>query len=205
MEISVKPIDTAIEVAKAFIQKVVSPPLEEVGGLLVDTVRSWRLKNQIRIIQNAENILKEKGISTMQVSLKVMAPLLEGCSLEDDEELQQKWASLLVNTIASDSKIQSTLFSGILKEMSKQDAQVFEVILEACTTRIPFQGSTRIELNGRTTIPMAFTNIPEIDLTFDNLKRLRLIRELRVSHSNESPVIPTGLGLKFIEACRVQD
>jgi hypothetical protein len=51
-----------------------------------------------------------------------MAPLLEQCSLEEDEGLQEKWAALLAHTVSEGSELNSTLYSHILGQMTKSDA-----------------------------------------------------------------------------------
>ena len=91
MELKIQPLETLAQAAKEFLQKVVTPPLEELGLLFADSVKLWRFKNQVSILSKAENYLKEKEIKTRKVSLKIMVPLLEECSLEEDENLQDKW------------------------------------------------------------------------------------------------------------------
>ena len=49
--------------------------------------------------------------------------------------------------------------------------------------------------------PKALENYPDIDLIFDNLKRLRLIREIATHGSDQVLVVFSELGLKFMAAC----
>lgn len=202
MELKIKPVDTALEAAKHFVQTVITPPLEQVGGLLADKVKSWRLNNQINIVIKAEKLLKDRGIRTKKISLKVMAPLLEECSLEDDENLQQKWAALLANTVAESSSIKTNIFISTLKEMTAEDAEIFEVIFEHCTISTPTDKGIEFTHSRRAISPDAFNDYPDIDLIFDNLKRLRLVREIATYGSDRVPVVISELGLKFMVACR---
>jgi hypothetical protein len=201
MELKVRPLDTALEIAKNFIQSVITPPLEEIGGMLADKVKAFRLKNQIKIIQQADELLKTRGVKTKKVSLKVMAPLLEECSLEEDDELQKKWAALLANTVAENSSIKTNIFTSTLKEITTEDAEVFKAIFEHCT--IKEQGPAGIVTvhRNRAISPAAFEDYPDIDLIFDNLKRLRLIREIATHGSDRVPVVVSELGLRFMAAC----
>lgn len=201
MELKIKALDTAFEAAKHFVQTVITPPLEQVGGLLADKVKSWRLNNQIAIVIKAENLLKERGVKTKKVSLKVMAPLLEECSLEDDENLQQKWAALLANTVSENSTVKTNLFTSTLKEMTAEDAEVFQVIFGHCTISTPTERGIEVTHSRRAISPDAFKDYPDIDLVFDNLKRLRLIREITTHGSDRVPVVVSELGLKFMLAC----
>lgn len=201
MEVKIKPLDTALEAAKHFVQTVITPPLEQVGGLLADRVKSWRLNNQINIVVKAENLLKERGVKTKKVSLKVMAPLLEECSLEDDENLQQKWAALLANTVMENSTIKTNIFTSTLKEMTTEDAEIFQAIFEHCIITTHTEKRVEYAHSRRAISPDAFKEYPDIDLVFDNLKRLRLIREIATHGSDRVPVVVTELGMKFKAAC----
>jgi hypothetical protein len=201
MEVKIPSLDIAIEATKHFIQTVITPSLEQVGGLLADSVKSWRLNNQINIVIKAERMLKERGINTKKVSLKVMAPLLEECSLEDDENLQKKWAALLANTVSENSIIKTNIFTSTLKEITTEDAEVFQVIFEHCTIRTPSEKGFEVTHSRRAISPDAFKDYPEIDLIFDNLKRLRLIREITTHGSDRVPVVVSELGMKFMAAC----
>ena len=202
MEIKIRPIDTALDAAKHFIQTVITPPLEQVGGLFADRIKLWRIKNQIDIVSKAEEFLKKKGLKTKKVSLKVMAPLLEECSLEEDEGLQNKWAALLANTVAEKSTIQTNIFTSTLKEMTTEDAEVFEIIFYHCTTTEQKDNGNIVIVNRNRAITQAsFDEYPEINLIFENLKRLRLIREITTHGSDQVPVVVSELGLKFMIAC----
>jgi hypothetical protein len=61
IEVSIKiPLfEKTVEVAKEFLQKVIVPPLEEVGGLLTDQIRFVRFKRQVDTLIRADNYLKE--------------------------------------------------------------------------------------------------------------------------------------------------
>jgi hypothetical protein len=196
-----EPLNTAVDAVKHFLQTVITPPLEQVGGLLADEVKLWRFNNQIRIVRKAEERLRSKGMKTKKVSLKVMAPLLDECSLEDDEDLQNKWAALLANTVAENSTIKTNIFTSILKEMTSEDAEIFESIFEHCTIATETDEGVVIAHRNNAITPKAFVNYPEIDLIFDNLKRLRLIREITTHGSSQVPVVVSDLGLKFMMAC----
>jgi hypothetical protein len=128
LTIKVPGLDQLAEIAKDFVQKAISPALEEVGGLFADQVRLYRFTRQVDIVLKAEAYLKKKNIKTKKVSLKVLAPLLEDCSLEEDEKLQERWAALLANTVSEGSTLDSTLYSHILSQLTRADAEVFELL-----------------------------------------------------------------------------
>ena len=130
-----------------------------------------------------------------------MAPLLEECSMEEEEDLQKKWIALLVNTFAENSTIKTNIFTSTLKEMTTEDAEIFQAIFEHCTISTTTEKGVEINHRGRAISPKAFENYPDIDLLFDNLKRLRLIREIATHGSDQVLVVFSELGLKFMAAC----
>ena len=115
--------------ASAFLEKVTTPPLKELGSLLADQVKLWRFKNQINIINKAQDFLQKKGVSPKQVPIKTLAPLLEYCSLEEDEDMQTKWASLLAN--AANPEFKDDIYSSyieILKQLSPLEAKILDFL-----------------------------------------------------------------------------
>lgn len=201
MNLNIEPLDKLAEAAKDFIQKVITPPLEEIGLLLTDKIKLWRFKNQISILSKAENMLKERGLKTRKVSLKVMTPLIEECGLEDDESLQNKWAALIANTVCVDSKLDTTLYSKILSEMTKSDAELFETLFNMQLELNPnLHSKSKFEIYQR--IPFSVRKLRdsaiEFDMILDNLIRLRLIKEVYSSQGAVLSVIVTQLGINFL-------
>ena len=56
MDINIKALEVTADTAKEFIQKLLFPAIEEVGGLLADRLKLFRLKNQVDVLNRAENI-----------------------------------------------------------------------------------------------------------------------------------------------------
>jgi hypothetical protein len=54
MDTEKKIIEEGIAVAKNFLQKLINPPLEELGLLIADNIKLWRFKNQVKILTKAE-------------------------------------------------------------------------------------------------------------------------------------------------------
>ena len=100
-------IEKGIDVVKDFVDKLITPPVEEFGLLLKDKVKSWRFSNQVNILLKAKKICEDKNINIKSISLKLLCPLLENASLEENDELQDKWAILLSNLVDSEQNIQN--------------------------------------------------------------------------------------------------
>jgi hypothetical protein len=213
MKIEIPAIDNITEGVKYFLQKVITPPLEEVGLLFADKVKLWRFKNQVNMLTKAENHLTAKGLKTRKVSLKVLTPMLEYGSLEEDESLQDKWAALFANTVKEGSAIDTTLFSHILSQLSQKDAELFEFIHNLSTKNDSgkhsgIDGQTgrfslTYKLNYKFTVDDILRGFKDSYLSMDNLIRLRLVRETTSKDilGNEINYIElTSLGFTFMAA-----
>jgi hypothetical protein len=204
INVKIPVLDNAVELVKDFIQKVISPSLEEVGGLLADQIRSFRFKNQVKIVLEAEAYLNAKGIKTKKASLKVLAPLLEDCSLEENEILQKKWVALLVNTTREGSPIDNPIYSYILSQLSPEDAKILETIFDLTTkTFKQNESSITVHVSGSSVqIKFSQKEYSNSVISIDNLIRLRLIKETRYSEDN-SPLTLTNLGISFLNYCKL--
>lgn len=120
-EIKALAIEKGFELAKDFLGKIISPSVEEIGLLMADNIRYFRFKNQIKILNKAQNYIAEKGISIKQIPVKILVPLLENASLEEDEELQDKWSNMICNMIDSESNFTNNVFPYILGQISNEE------------------------------------------------------------------------------------
>jgi hypothetical protein len=201
MNINIQPLDKIAEAAKEFLQKVVTPPLEEIGLLVSDRIKLWRFKNQVDILTKAESILKQKGVKTRKVSLKIMTPLLEECAAEEDPTLQIKWSNLIANTVSEGSTLDSTIYSHILGQLTKNDAELFEVLYRVSTTTHKAEKYTVVVKENRTiNIGGIRETRQNFDLQLDNLLRLRLVKEINTQSVNTDFVSLTDLGFRFMTA-----
>ena len=128
-------VEKGIDLAKGFLEKVVSPAAEELGLLLKDHVTSWRARNQVSILARSKAYCEKHKISPKLISPKLLVPLLDAASLEDDEKMQDKWATLLGNMVDSEQNVNNNILPYILSQISKSEfaaiAEVVELKLEA--------------------------------------------------------------------------
>lgn len=112
-----------IDKSEALLKTLFGPSMDEIGGMISDNVRLRRFKNQLKIFTKAQDILKEKKIDPKKVSLKVLAPLIEFSSYEEEESLQSKWSSLTAHILSDKTDIifhQNCI--SILNKLSTEDA-----------------------------------------------------------------------------------
>jgi hypothetical protein len=88
-----------------FLEGLVPEFVKEGGGILADKVRYWRWKNQINIVMRAKTHIDNLGLQPKFPPLKIIVPLLESASLEEDESIQQMWSRLLASALVDDIKI----------------------------------------------------------------------------------------------------
>lgn len=126
IDISSTAIESSIELAKDFVGRLVNPSVEELGLLIKDKISYWRFSNQIKILNKAKLICEKNNVSIKSISPKLLCPYLENASLEDNDDLQDKWAALLVNMVDSKKNVQNHVFPYILSQLSKEEFDFLE-------------------------------------------------------------------------------
>lgn len=123
-------IEKGLELAKDFLGKLISPTIEEVGLLISDNIKFLRFKNQVKILLKAKNYVEKNNISLKEIPIKILVPLLEKASLEDEEKLQEKWSNMLVNMVDSETNFQNQIFPHILSQMSIGEYEALKEVLQ---------------------------------------------------------------------------
>jgi hypothetical protein len=178
-----------------FVSKLLGPAVEEVGFFLEDKVRLYRLKNQIRILAKAQEMLVSAGINPKAIPLRTLLPLLDGASLEDDIELSLKWAGLLASAASGEGKENHPAFPHILGQLSPLDARIIER-LDICggeLSHAKFKAETRQELS---------ISEEEYSYSFRNLFRLGLCVSVMRKSTLEEVIILGPFGKNFLKLCR---
>ena len=102
-----KAIDAAREIGP-FIAKLIKGPLEQGIGIFEDKLKYMRWKSQVAIMDKVNQKMTERGLEypSQAVPLKIAIPLLQATSMEEDNNLQDLWANLLVNAADKDSGVE---------------------------------------------------------------------------------------------------
>lgn len=102
-------------------------PAKEAGGMLADGIRLWRFKNQVRIAEKAAEFLRQKGVSPKDFPPQTLVPLLEACSLAEDENLSDLFAGLLANYLDPTSGVlPHPGYVKMIENLSPQDAHILK-------------------------------------------------------------------------------
>src|SRR6266852_2781306 len=103
----------------AIVKRMLGPAADEQAEMLRDQVRLYRYERQLKCLEKAERMAQEAGFTPQAVPPKILFPLLEGASFEEDENLHDMWAALLANAASLENadKVRPGLIA-ILKQMS---------------------------------------------------------------------------------------
>ncbi len=208
-----KAVDAARE-AGGFVAKYIAGPLEEGVGIFHDRLKYMRWERQVRLMQRADDFMRQSGLTapTRPVPLKLAIPIIQGATLEDDDELQDRWARLLVNAANADSKkVIHRSFIGILEQLSSLEARILDTMYALSfddarhagisTDKLPDSARILVEEDRKT-----LQQPPEyIAIALGNLVRLGCAKAPGTWGGGESfaSINPTSLGRAFVESCRL--
>ena len=88
-------IESVMKPISDLIDEIAGPAAEELGLTLQDSVRVYRAKRELRLFQKTKEILDHFGSLPGRVPLKALLPIIEHGSIEEDDDLQDRWAALL--------------------------------------------------------------------------------------------------------------
>lgn len=158
----------AIDGVSSFLKAVCKPGLEELGFIMKDEVRQWRLLNILRILEKAKGRLDYDGKElNLTANARVGLAIMEEGSKVDDEELQDMWAGLFASSCTPDGQDDSNMnFVDLIRRMSSVEARVLDYACKNCKKTIyPNQ------LIAAETIKIPFDVLADIAKT-DNIYRL---------------------------------
>lgn len=120
-----------VDGAEKFLGKLLGPAISESGQLIGDQIRYRRFKNQVTIFTKAKILLEEKSLNPKQVNLKVLSPLVEYSSLEEDEKMQTTWANVIANISTYDTEQSFNLKCiEILKEITPNEVLFLDFLFK---------------------------------------------------------------------------
>lgn len=107
----------------SIVKRMLGDASDEVAKQLADEIKVYRYGRSLKLLEKAERMAQEAGFTPKAVPIKLLFPLLEGASLEEDENLHDMWASLLANAASPDDaeKVRPG-FIAILRELAADEA-----------------------------------------------------------------------------------
>jgi hypothetical protein len=185
------------------VKKMLGPAADEVAEMWRDQVRVYRYERQAKLLQKVDMIAKKAGFTPQAVPPKILFPLLEGASFEDNEDLHTMWAALLANAASpNDSPRIRPRFIAILREMASDEAVLLNWLYDNTSMDLN-QGYSTSDLKSafdeRVDQP-AFRH--NFDFCLDALQASRLIKRMGRSENSDSHFSITTLGFGFVTSCR---
>ena len=121
--------------SQELLKTLFGPSMGDTSGIIADQVKLRRFKNQINILEQANEFVKAKGIDPKSLNLKVLAPMVEYSSLEENETLQEKWSKLIANALTEERHVRlEQKCVEILSKISPDEAilldKVFDLVNE---------------------------------------------------------------------------
>ncbi len=194
-----------------FCSSIIPEFIKDLGGVLSDQVKSWRFMNQIKLLEKTKKICEENNIPLKAVKLKFLVPLLENSSLEEDKNMQTRWAALLASAIKQTDEINPS-FIDILKQLTSKEATVLDKLYVESSQKASLRERNELQFSKEKVMEIFFLTEENFDLMLDNLFRLNLCRT-PASHNGTKignyPIMLqtkdvfefTSLGYAFVRAC----
>jgi len=185
------------------------PGIIDKSWMQQDEAKFKRWENAQKLFIKTKRITDQINQELKEPPLKISMPLLENASLESEDELQEKWANLLVNSLTNQKEIKPSYIE-ILKELSSIEVKILDSIYDEAK-RI-WWVITDIQFSSEKISKNAWTSIDNIKIVIDNLFRLRLAEAPAMTSISTWPYHPvlkttdifqlTFFWVKFIEACK---
>lgn len=120
-----KELGEALNKGVDLIHRLAGPVCDDIGAMISDSMKPYRAKNLVNTVRKTERILREAGLPANAVPTRLLFPIVEASSIEDDETLQGMWAGLLA-TASQEADSVSPSFIETLKQMTPSDARHIE-------------------------------------------------------------------------------
>jgi hypothetical protein len=117
----------AVEKIADLVNRLAGPMADEVGMMLGDKVKVYRVKNWIKTVEKTERLLRDARLSPNAVPPRLFLPIMDASSVEDNETLQDMWAGLLA-TASQDTDAVSPSFVETLKQLTPDEARYLKCL-----------------------------------------------------------------------------
>jgi hypothetical protein len=202
-------------VAEMF-RQITGGAAEEVGEALKNYVRSVTSRRLPRLMAISKEMFERANIVPRPVPPKLLMPILENGSVEEDDELQDRWAALLVNCSQANDDFMPAA-PEILKQLNAYEVLLLQMCYEFVSinahghpalAKKPLNEvyqkwfTVLVEKYGFMRFSGSLGHAYRQAAMMDNLKRLGLL-ELKPAGDGESNIHLTMLGFRFIELCQI--
>lgn len=204
------------------VRQVSGPAATEVGLILGDYFRVWRLKRAVRLLEDVKQAASDSGLTLKPVAPRLLFPILDAATLEEEPELHRRWVALLTNAATSFDGEMLPSFPDVLKQLVSAEVQLLdraydEVLEDEAQAKSQLYPHNRD--NEHTRVAKSHIRESTLDSTqpilVEDLERLALISRIARSAFTDdlrqviNKFIPsnelyiTDFGGAFVRACRL--
>jgi hypothetical protein len=105
----------------SLLERLFGGAVDQIGGEWEYRLRARRLLRQAKVYAKLKQQLDDARIEPQKIPEKIWIPALQAVSLEDDETLQDTWASLLANAANPDVDPIPPAFPEILRQLTARE------------------------------------------------------------------------------------
>jgi hypothetical protein len=192
----------------AIVKKMLGPAADELAEMWRDQVRLYRYERQLKCVEKAEKMATDAGFTPQAVPPKILFPLLEGASFEENEDLHDMWAALLANAASSMKKTVRPGFISILREMAPDEAELLNSIFDQQGVSSDSTDARNVIKDRNFRLRATFRKIAGENTTsrmarYDACVQMLMTNGLIAPlHEETDTLTLTGLGRTFLVACR---
>lgn len=171
--------------SRGALRRVFGSALTEYGEMLADSVKLWRFKNLLRIGEKVDRIVQERHVP--EAAFKALPfgdsmRTIEAASQEDEDDVQEIWAKLIVKAAESDSPKINKLHIEILRSLAPADTVLLELLHPSVVNR-EFRSGVEVqafnnEMNAKADAKWRKFSEEDRAVSVQNLFRLRCITSL---------------------------
>ena len=209
-------IEKTLDATEKFLSKLMSPALEEAGGILKDQMAYWRQARALKLIEKMRKKLMEQGHEDYYAPPRLIQTGIDHGSLVDPGELQEMWAGLLASSCTEDGTDDSNvIFMSILDQLTRPQAKILRYACETAEKKRSAHGliyAEYLEVSLGDLVRISEINdIQRLDRELDRLRSLELIGggfplqigtpEETVAAPESADISPSGLSLQLYVRC----
>jgi hypothetical protein len=221
LELAKEGVKNLLEPVKDLLQRLLGPAATEIGLGWGDSFRVWRLKRVVRLLEEVRQVASDARLDLKPVAPRLLFPILEAASLQDDADLHQRWVALLAN--AASTQLGNNMlpcFPDILRQLTSEEARFLDRAYDEGTRDFEKRHAEIIKENPGVSVELAgflgisgrlLGSVPQVMI--ENLERLMLVTRIAVPLSFDNKVqhsfppanhlYVSEFGKAFILACRL--
>src|SRR5262249_30877797 len=133
-------VDAAVKPFGNLLERLFGGAVDEIGGMWQDRLKVRRQLRRMKLFERLQKQIEAAGIDPKEIPEKIWVPALQAASIEDDEGLRERWASLLVNAANPKGASVSESFPRILANLTPRQVVILDRYFAYATSRlqVPF-------------------------------------------------------------------